>query len=668
MEITPKLSVTEDKIRLLTVKTDMFKTACLTLNVLVPMGEYAAEYAVLSSYLVHSSKKYDSLIKLNSRLEELYGALLSGSISRHGENYRIQLSITCIDDSLTFDGKSVTGASLELLLSLLTKPSADENGFSPEQLSTEIRLTAEDIESEINDKRSYAMTRMLETMCADEIYGLTKNEILENVKKVTPQSLLAAWKFMLKNGIIQLNAIGNISEDDCKKKLREAFSDVGERTPYEPETVFVEEAEDLTELTEELTMNQSKLVLGFRGGMTDENDDFYSRRIMTDVFGGGPYSRLFMNVREKLSLCYYCSARLIRGKGIIVIQSGIEKENRQKVLDEINKQLDIMKNGEFSDEDFEASKKAICDAYRSFNDTPDALDIYYGTQLTGDIVTPDEAKKKIEEQIAELGIKEPQNLEEQALSLVGTDVYTKLIKGYTEKQWGRDCRDLPAFIIRRLPLRFTYNNNYFNDRWQGIPAGGYTALVEKLLEGTEVRLKTDYRSFVTAQPDSVVTAQTGEKAADGQKDFVSAEGEHFERVVYTGMLDEFFTGRLGTLEYRSLRFETRTMTDCDNYQGNAVVNYTERDIPYTRIIEHKHFEFGTQPGTVITKEYPQEWKPGDEPYYPVNDEKNMELFGDYKELADMCGGSVIFGGRLGQYKYYDMDKVIAEAIVTADAV
>jgi UDP-galactopyranose mutase len=284
------------------------------------------------------------------------------------------------------------------------------------------------------------------------------------------------------------------------------------------------------------------------------------------------------------------------------------------------------------------------------------------------VVTPDEAKKKIEEQIAELGIKEPQNLEEQALSLVGTDVYTKLIKGYTEKQWGRDCRDLPAFIIRRLPLRFTYNNNYFNDRWQGIPAGGYTALVEKLLEGTEIRLKTDYRSFVTAQPDSVVTAQTGEKAADGQKDFVSAEGEHFERVVYTGMLDEFFTGRLGTLEYRSLRFETRTMTDCDNYQGNAVVNYTERDIPYTRIIEHKHFEFGTQPGTVITKEYPQEWKPGDEPYYPVNDEKNMELFGDYKELADMCGGSVIFGGRLGQYKYYDMDKVIAEAIVTADAV
>ena len=284
------------------------------------------------------------------------------------------------------------------------------------------------------------------------------------------------------------------------------------------------------------------------------------------------------------------------------------------------------------------------------------------------VVTPDEAKKKIEEQIAELGIKEPQNLEEQALSLVGTDVYTKLIKGYTEKQWGRDCRDLPAFIIRRLPLRFTYNNNYFNDRWQGIPAGGYTALVEKLLEGTEVRLKTDYRSFVTAQPDSVVTAQTGEKAADGQKDFVSAEGEHFERVVYTGMLDEFFTGRLGTLEYRSLRFETRTMTDCDNYQGNAVVNYTERDIPYTRIIEHKHFEFGTQPGTVITKEYPQEWKPGDEPYYPVNDEKNMELFVDYKELADMCGGSVIFGGRLGQYKYYDMDKVIAEAIVTADAV
>ncbi len=284
------------------------------------------------------------------------------------------------------------------------------------------------------------------------------------------------------------------------------------------------------------------------------------------------------------------------------------------------------------------------------------------------VVTPDDAKKKIEEQISAQGIKNPQNLEEQALSLVGTDVYTKLIKGYTEKQWGRDCRDLPSFIIKRLPLRFTYNNNYFNDRWQGIPVGGYTAIVEKLLDGTEVKLKTNYSDFVTTQPDSVVAAQTGRKISNDQKDFITIDGDHFERVVYTGMLDEFFACRLGAMEYRSLRFDTKMIPECDNYQGNAVVNYTERKVPYTRIIEHKHFEFGTQQGTVITKEYPQEWKPGDEPYYPVNDEKNTMLFAKYKELADMCGGSVIFGGRLGQYKYYDMDKVIAEAIVTADAV
>ena len=261
------------------------------------------------------------------------------------------------------------------------------------------------------------------------------------------------------------------------------------------------------------------------------------------------------------------------------------------------------------------------------------------------VITPQEAKAKIDEQISQLSIKDPQNLEEQALSLAGTDVYTKLIKGYTEKQWGRECKDLPSFIIKRLPLRFTYNNNYFNDRYQGIPIGGYTAVVERLLGDTEVKLGISYSDYITSQPDSVTAAQTGEKITNGQTEFLSIDGNHFERVVYTGMLDEFFAERLGTLEYRSLRFDTKYIPDCDNYQGNAVVNYTEREIPYTRIIEHKHFEFGTQSGTVITKEFPQEWKPGDEPYYPVNDEKNTMLFAKYKQLADMCGGKVIFGGR-----------------------
>ncbi len=262
------------------------------------------------------------------------------------------------------------------------------------------------------------------------------------------------------------------------------------------------------------------------------------------------------------------------------------------------------------------------------------------------VKTPEQAKVKIREQIEQLHIEEPQNLEEQALSLAGTDVYEKLVKGYTEKQWGRDCKDLPAFIIRRLPLRFTYDNNYFNDRYQGIPIGGYTQIVEKMLEGTEVELGVDYRSFCKHQ----------EEKKNAGADYIT-----WDKVLYTGMIDEYFDFCLGNLEYRSLRFEQEDMPECENYQGNAVVNYTEREVPYTRIIEHKHFEFGKGDGTVITREYPAEWKPGDEPYYPVNNEKNDALFAKYQELADK-EGNVLFGGRLGGYKYYDMDKVILAAL------
>lgn len=256
------------------------------------------------------------------------------------------------------------------------------------------------------------------------------------------------------------------------------------------------------------------------------------------------------------------------------------------------------------------------------------------------IATPAEAKAIIEKQKADLNISEPKNLEEQALSLVGRDVYEKLIKGYTEKQWGRDCKDLPAFIIKRLPLRFIYDNNYFNDRYQGIPIGGYTEIVEKMLEGSQVELGVDYFDFKKSHPDIA------------------------DKTIYTGMIDEYFDFKLGHLEYRTVRFETEVL-DTDNYQGNAVVNYTEREVPYTRIIEHKHFEFGNQPKTVISKEYSSEWKPGIEPYYPINDETNGKLFEQYKELADK-EENVIFGGRLGNYKYYDMDKVIEAALDCAE--
>lgn len=256
------------------------------------------------------------------------------------------------------------------------------------------------------------------------------------------------------------------------------------------------------------------------------------------------------------------------------------------------------------------------------------------------IRTPKEAREIIQRQIKELDIREPGNLEEQALSLAGKDVYEKLIKGYTEKQWGRDCKELPAFIIKRLPFRFTYDNNYFNDRFQGIPVGGYTKIVERMLEGIEVRTNTDFFEFRKENPDIA------------------------EKIVFTGMIDAYFGYQLGALEYRSVRFETEVL-DCDNYQGNAVVNYTEREVPYTRIIEHKHFEFGKQPKTVISREYSSEWKVGMEPYYPVNDEKNNCLFAQYQKLAEK-EKNVIFGGRLGNYKYYDMDKVIAVALKTVN--
>ena len=252
------------------------------------------------------------------------------------------------------------------------------------------------------------------------------------------------------------------------------------------------------------------------------------------------------------------------------------------------------------------------------------------------VITPAEAQAEIERQRAAHYVAEPKNLEEQAINLVGTDIYEKLVKHYTEKQWGRPCTELPAFIIKRLPVRFIYDNNYFNALYQGIPVGGYTAMVEKMLEGAEVKLGVDYLADKAAW-DAVA-----------------------DKVVYTGPIDAYFGYKLGALAYRSVRFETETL-DMENYQGNAVVNYTDADTPYTRIIEHKHFEFGTQPKTVISREYSAEWKVGDEPYYPVNDEANGALYQQYKALAE-GEEKVLFGGRLGEYKYYDMDKVIEAAL------
>ena len=256
-------------------------------------------------------------------------------------------------------------------------------------------------------------------------------------------------------------------------------------------------------------------------------------------------------------------------------------------------------------------------------------------QLWG-VKTPEEAQNKIEEQVKASGIKDPKNLEEQAISLVGIDIYEKLIKGYTEKQWGRKATELPAFIIKRLPVRFTYDNNYFNDKYQGIPIGGYNKLIEGLLDGIEVRLEVDF--FAQREEFTQIA----------------------DKIVFTGKIDEFYNNQFGSLEYRSLKFETKTL-DQANFQGNAVINYTESKIPYTRIIEHKHFEFGTQKKTVITYEYPDEWSLGKESYYPVNDDKNNAIYNQYKSLSEK-DKNVIFGGRLAEYKYYDMHQIIGSAL------
>ena len=253
------------------------------------------------------------------------------------------------------------------------------------------------------------------------------------------------------------------------------------------------------------------------------------------------------------------------------------------------------------------------------------------------VVTPEEARKKIDEQMADCRVEEPKNLEEQAMNLIGKDIYEKLVKGYTEKQWGRKATELPGFIIKRLPVRLTYDNNYFNDTYQGIPIGGYTKMIENMLEGIEVRLGVDFLK---------------------NREELSALAD---KVVYTGMIDEYYDYCYGELEYRSLRFETETLPDVDNYQGNAVVNYTDAETPYTRVIEHKHFEFNTCKGTVISREYPATWKKGDEPYYPMNNDKNNELYQKYAKKAEE-DKKVIFGGRLGKYKYYDMDDTVEVAM------
>lgn len=361
------------------------------------------------------------------------------------------------------------------------------------------------------------------------------------------------------------------------------------------------------------------------------------------LVGSGLYGAVFAHEAKK------------KGKSVLVI------DKRQNIAGNVyTEEIEKIHVHKYGAHIFHTNNKEVWDyvtqfaVFNRFTNSPVAnykgelfslpFNMYTFNKMWG-VVTPEEAFSKIEEQKRTAGITEPKNLEEQAISLVGTDIYEKLIKGYTEKQWGRSCRELPSFIIKRLPVRLTFDNNYFNAMYQGIPVGGYTKMVENMIGDIEVRLGLDY-------------------LADKEKFDSMAD-----KVVYTGAIDSYFDYKLGTLEYRSVRFETEVL-DKPNFQGNAAVNYTDIETPFTRIIEHKWFEFGKDsegndiPKTVISREYSSEWKKGDEPYYPVNDEKNSALYAEYKKLAD-AEKNVIFGGRLGEYRYYDMDATIARALETS---
>lgn len=395
MSAQPKVVEIGEKIRLLRVQTAPTKTTCVSVDLLMPLGVRTAEYTVLASYLTHCTEKFPSLHLLNERLELLYGAALSCSTAKVGEGFRVSFQVTCLNDRYALDGERISEAVLNLLLDLLLCPYLENGTFAKNQTATEIRLCIEDLESEMNDKRAYALRRMIETMCQDEPYGIRTDALLKEVRALTPDDLLHAWKQLLREAHICVCAAGDIAFDALEENLKARFAEIP-RQPISIETVFVETCEDVTEETETMVLNQSKLVLGFRSGMTSPDDNFYAERVMVDVFGGGPYSRLFTQVREKLSLCYYCSARLNRQKGIVVVQSGIESENKQAALQEILRQLSVMQNGEFTDDALQASKAAIADLFRSVDDMPETAVTYYAQFMDTPLCTPAEFIRGIE--------------------------------------------------------------------------------------------------------------------------------------------------------------------------------------------------------------------------------------------------------------------------------
>ena len=373
-------------VKLLCVNSEKFKTNCIHVDFYLPIGKYLAAQNVLSSLMGHTSKKYNSFKKFNAKVESIYGADFDSSIATVGEKVKMKFAIEVPDDRFSLDGRSISEEAVDFLVEIISNPNADNGAFDEENTAREIRFTLENLDAEKNDKRSYAISRLRQLMCQNEPYGIDREKLYEDVKALDSKSLFEAYENIMKTATIVITACGTISAEMLEEKFSAFANGIENREVASLETVYIESADEIRYFTERMDITQAKLVIGLRTGMKDADDNYFAYRVMTDVFGGGPYSRLFMNVREKLSLCYYCNSRLIRDKGIIFIQSGIENENYEKARNEIFNQLDVMKNGEFTDEDFTSSITALCDAFKGVGDSPAAVCTFYGSQALDECV------------------------------------------------------------------------------------------------------------------------------------------------------------------------------------------------------------------------------------------------------------------------------------------
>lgn len=383
-------------VKLLCINSDKFKTNCIKADFYLPMNEHFAALNVLASLMGHTSRNYNTVKTFNSKVEGMYDACFDASIATVGEKVRMRFSMEVLDDKFSIDDNKISEEAIDFLVDILANPNCDDNGFDEEFTAREIRFTLENIEALKNDKRAYSVARLRQLMCKDEPYGIDHEKLEKDVKMLDSKALLSAYKNMLTDSTVVITACGSVDSEMVAEKFKSFADNIENRNPAKLETIFITKADEIRYFTEEMEVNQAKLVIGLRAGMNDANDNYFAFRVMTDIFGGGPYSRLFLNVREKMSLCYYCGARLLREKGIIIIQSGIEEENYEKAVNEIFNQLEVMKKGEFTDEDFNSSIISLCDAFKGVEDSPVAVCNFYSSQDFGDeIVSGPEFAEKI---------------------------------------------------------------------------------------------------------------------------------------------------------------------------------------------------------------------------------------------------------------------------------